>query len=87
MENRKVLKSGEFLVEEIEAKDIFIPEEFDEEQMMIAQSCRDFLEAEVYPVMADLEKSDRELMKKLLKTYFLEQELRLTLFVYHLLIK
>jgi len=67
MENKKVLKSGEFLVSETDAKDIFIPEEFNEEQMMIAQSCRDFLEAEVYPVMADLEKGDRELMKQLLK--------------------
>ena len=43
MENRKLLKSGEFLVDEIEAKDIFIPEEFDEEPRMIAQTCQDFL--------------------------------------------
>ena len=49
MENRKVLKSGEFLVDEIGAKDIFIPEEFNEEQKMIAQTCQDFLETEVYP--------------------------------------
>jgi len=67
MENKNVIKSGEFLVRETNAKDIFIPEEFNEEQMMIAQSCRDFLEAEVYPVMADLEKSDRELMRQLIK--------------------
>ena len=67
MENRKILKSGEFLVDEIEAKDIFIPEEFDEEQKMIAQTCRDFLEAEVYPAMNALEKGDRELMKEILK--------------------
>jgi alkylation response protein AidB-like acyl-CoA dehydrogenase len=67
MESRKVLKSGEFLVTEIEAKDIFIPEEFNEEQRMIAQTCRDFLETEVYPKMADLEKGDRELMKNILK--------------------
>lgn len=67
MENRKVLKSGEFLVSEIEPKDIFIPEEFTEEQLMIAQTCRDFLEAEVYPAMVNLEKGDRELMKSILK--------------------
>ncbi len=67
MENKDVIKSGEFLVRETNAKDVFIPEEFDEEQKMIAQSCRDFLDAEVYPVMADLEKSDRELMKQLVK--------------------
>ena len=67
MENRKILKSGEFLVDEIEAKDIFIPEEFDEEQTMISQTCKDFLEAEVYPNIVALEKGDRELMKDILK--------------------
>jgi alkylation response protein AidB-like acyl-CoA dehydrogenase len=67
MENSKVLKSGEFLVAETEAKEVFIPEEFNEEQRMIAQTCRDFLEAEVYPNMNDLEKGDRELMKSILK--------------------
>ena len=67
MEDRKILKSGEFLVEEIEAKDIFIPEEFDEEQLMIAQTCKDFLETEVYPNIDQVEKQDRELMKSMLK--------------------
>jgi alkylation response protein AidB-like acyl-CoA dehydrogenase len=67
MENSKLLKSGEFLVCEIESKDIFIPEEFNEEQRMIAQTCSDFLEAEVYPNLEKVEKSDRELMKSMLK--------------------
>ncbi len=67
MENRKVLKSGEFLVAEVEPQDVFIPEEFDEEQKMIAQTCKDFLEAEVYPNLDDLDKGDRELMKSTLK--------------------
>ena len=67
METRKVLKSGEFLVSEVEAKDIFIPEEFNEEQRMIAQTCQDFLDAEVYPNLEAVEKSDRELMKSILK--------------------
>jgi alkylation response protein AidB-like acyl-CoA dehydrogenase len=67
MENSKLLKSGEFLVNEVEAKDIFIPEEFNEEQRMIAQTCSDFLEAEVYPNLEKVEKSDRELMKSILK--------------------
>lgn len=67
MEDRKILKSGEFLVNGIGPDDIFIPEEFDEEQKMIAQTCRDFLETEVYPKMDALEKTDRELMKSILK--------------------
>ncbi|MEE4214240.1 MAG: acyl-CoA dehydrogenase family protein [Bacteroidales bacterium] len=67
MENKELLKSGEFLVRDISPEDIFIPEEFDEEQLMIAQTCKDFLEAEVYPHMEQLEKGDRELMKTILK--------------------
>lgn len=63
----KLIKSGEFLVKEMDAKDIFIPEEFNEEQKMIAQTCRDFLEAEVYPNLDKLDKGDRELMSSLVK--------------------
>lgn len=67
MEARKVLKSGEFLVENSTANDIFIPEEFNEEQRMIAQTCQDFLNTEVYPNVDKVDKQDRELMKSMLK--------------------
>ncbi len=67
MEIKKNLKSGEFLVADTDAADVFIPEEFNEEQLMIAQSCRDFLAMEVSPQMAELEKGNRELMKSILK--------------------
>ncbi len=67
MEPRKVLKSGEFLVSDIESKDIFIPEELNEEQLMIAQTCQDFLNTEVYPNADKVDKQDRELMKEILK--------------------
>ncbi|MDX9846601.1 MAG: acyl-CoA dehydrogenase family protein [Tenuifilaceae bacterium] len=60
------LKSGEFLVKDVDAKDIFIPEEFNEEQRMIAQTCRDFMEAEVLPNLDKIDKGDRELMKGIL---------------------
>jgi|WetSurMetagenome_2_1015567.scaffolds.fasta_scaffold00014_10 alkylation response protein AidB-like acyl-CoA dehydrogenase len=67
MEAKKILRSGEFLVAGTDYKDVFIPEEFSEEQKMIAQTCRDFLDAEVHPNMVNLEKGDRELMKSILK--------------------
>ena len=67
MEKPKNLKSGEFLVREVDAKDVFVPEEFNEEQLMIAQTCKDFIEAEVYPHLDKLDKGDRELMKEILK--------------------
>jgi alkylation response protein AidB-like acyl-CoA dehydrogenase len=67
MENGKILKSGEFLVDEISFQDIFIPEEFNEEQLMIAQTCRDFLETEVYPNVEKTDAQDINLMKSILK--------------------
>jgi alkylation response protein AidB-like acyl-CoA dehydrogenase len=63
----KILKSGEFLVDEISSEDIFIPEEFNEEQLMIAQTCKDFLEAEVYPNVDKTDAPDTTLMKSILK--------------------
>jgi alkylation response protein AidB-like acyl-CoA dehydrogenase len=67
MEQRKTLKSGEFLVEEVSAADIFIPEEFNEEQLMIAQTCKDFLDAELYPNIDKIDSPDTTLMKSILK--------------------
>ena len=67
MEKRKVLKSGEFLVDEISANDIFIPEEFDEEQKMIAQTIQDFLDTELYPNIDQIDSPDINLMQATLK--------------------
>ena len=67
MENKKIIKGGEFIVKETSFKDIFIPEEFNEEQNMMAQSCHDFVEKEVLPHIDALDKHDTELLKKLVK--------------------
>ena len=66
MGNNKKVIGGEFIVKEAEAKDVFIPEEFDEEQNMIAQTCRDFLEAEVYPNLDSIDQQKEGLMPELL---------------------
>ncbi|MBD81089.1 MAG: acyl-CoA dehydrogenase [Crocinitomicaceae bacterium] len=60
------IKGGEFLIRETEAKDIFIPEEWDEEQKMIAQTCRDFLEQEVFPNLDRIDAMEEGLMPSLL---------------------
>jgi alkylation response protein AidB-like acyl-CoA dehydrogenase len=62
----KALMGGEFLIRETEAKDVFIPEEFDEEQRMIAQSSRDFLEQEVYPHLDRIDALEEGLMPSIL---------------------
>ena len=46
---KRTIKGGEFLVRETPAQEVFIPEEFSEEQKMMAQACSDFIETEITP--------------------------------------
>ncbi|NQU85447.1 MAG: acyl-CoA dehydrogenase family protein, partial [Mariniphaga sp.] len=62
----KVVKGGEFIVNDLEAKDIFIPEEFDEEQRMIADTCKDFLDTEVMPNLARIDAQEEGFVRDLL---------------------
>lgn len=63
MSDNKTTKGGEFLIKQTQAKNIFIPEEFDEEQRMIAQSCQDFLDQEIYPELDELDSLKEGLME------------------------
>ena len=63
----KLVKGGEFMVQELDPKDIFIPEEFDEEQKMIAETCRDFLDTEVFPNLEKIDKQEDNLGRTLLE--------------------
>ena len=54
-ENKASIKGGEFLIKDVEAHQIFIPEEFTEEQQMIATTCRDFLRTEVHPHLNEID--------------------------------
>jgi alkylation response protein AidB-like acyl-CoA dehydrogenase len=67
MSENKMLKGGEFLIRETLAKDVFVPEEFDEEQRLMQQSCRDFTDTQVLPQIEQLEKHDRALLTKLMR--------------------
>jgi alkylation response protein AidB-like acyl-CoA dehydrogenase len=61
------LKGGEWLIKESEAQNVFIPEEFTEEQLMIAKTCSDFIEQEVTPIMDRIDSMEEGLMPKLLE--------------------
>ncbi len=63
---KKVIKGGEFIINETNYQDVFIPEEFDEEQLMIKKTCQDFLEAEVYPNLERIDKQEEGLMQTLM---------------------
>jgi alkylation response protein AidB-like acyl-CoA dehydrogenase len=52
---KEALKGGEFLIKDSTADQIFIREEFNEEQMMIADTCRDFLKTEIWPILDEID--------------------------------
>jgi alkylation response protein AidB-like acyl-CoA dehydrogenase len=67
MKSKAAIRGGEFLIREVTIDEVFIPEEFDEEQLMIAESCNDFVETEIAPHFDDLDDHTEGLMALLLK--------------------
>ena len=64
MENSNYLKGGEFLTKK--STEIFVPEEFNEEQKMIAETCDDFLDKEIFPILDKIDANDPGLMRDLI---------------------
>ena len=63
----QVIKGGAFLTNEWAAEDIFTPEDFTEEQRMIADTTRRFVDNEVTPRIAQLEQHDWRLARDLVR--------------------
>jgi len=64
---QSAIKGGEFLIRETKAQDVFIPEEWSEEQRMIAQTCQDFLDQEIFPRLEEIDSMEHPgLMPELL---------------------
>jgi alkylation response protein AidB-like acyl-CoA dehydrogenase len=67
VQSKNAIKGGEFLIRESQAQEIFIPEEFSEEQKMIEQQCRDFLAKEVWPRLDEIDSmKDPKIMPSIL---------------------
>jgi hypothetical protein len=64
--NKTALKGAEFLVKETTPSEIFIPEDFSEEQLMIREMAEQFVAKEVTPVLDRLDKLEEGLMPSLL---------------------
>ena len=61
------LKGGEFLIKETQAQDIFIREEFGEDQKMMLESTQDFNEREIRTVLTRFEEKDYALVESLMR--------------------
>src|SRR3989441_11399272 len=64
---KEIFKGGSFLIEDRTADEIFTPEDFNEEHRMIADTTRQFVDAEVVPRIDELEKKDWKLSRDLIK--------------------
>ena len=62
---KTVLKGGEWLIKESSASETFIPEDFQEEQIMVRDMCNQFLDAEIYPILDRIDNLEPGLMKSL----------------------
>ena len=62
-----MIKGGEFLVKETSYKDVFIREEFGEEQLMMLNATKEFSNLEIKPNLMRFEKKDYELVEKLMR--------------------
>src|SRR5690554_219227 len=66
--SNKAINGAEFLVRKTAAEDIFIPEEFSEEQRMMAQACQDFIDLEILPISDEIDSmKDHDLVPRILK--------------------
>ncbi|MCX8019676.1 MAG: acyl-CoA dehydrogenase family protein [Chitinophagaceae bacterium] len=62
-----VLKGGEWLIKDSLPAETFTPEDFSEEQNMVKETCNQFLDTEVYPILDRIDKLEPGLMKSLLQ--------------------
>jgi len=60
---KTVIKGGEFIIKNSHPEDIFTPEDFSEEQIMMKESVQEFIDREVWPHKERFEKKDYELTK------------------------
>jgi hypothetical protein len=61
------VKGGSFLMEATSPEEVFTPEDFGEEQILIAKAVTDFVVGEVHPVIEEIEQKKEGLLVSLLK--------------------
>jgi len=62
-----ITKGGEFLIKEIKSEDIFVSEEFNEEQKMMKEAVQDFINREVWPLKERFESKDYALTEEVMR--------------------
>ena len=63
----KVIKGGEFLIKQVDKEDVFITEQFSEEQQMMRDAVVEFIDREVWPIKERFEHKDYALTEELMR--------------------
>ena len=63
----EAIKGGEFLIRETKASEIFIPEEWTEEQKMLSEMCKDFIKTEIMPHLDRMDSMEEGFMPALME--------------------
>lgn len=63
---QKAITGGEFLIRTTAAQDIFIPEEWSEEQIMMKKMCEDFVNQEIVPKLDEIDHQEPGLMESII---------------------
>ncbi len=61
------VKGGAFLIESISPQGVFTPEDYNEEQRLVAKAVSEFVVGEIQPVADDIEEKKEGLLLSLLK--------------------
>jgi len=61
-----IVKGGSFLIEDISPDQVFTPEDFNEEQRLVAKSAEEFAQGEVLPKIDELEVLNYDLIRSLM---------------------
>lgn len=64
---QKAITGGEFLIRHVDSSEVFIPEEWNEEQLMMKQTCLDFVNQEVVPLLDRIDAMEDGLMASLVE--------------------
>jgi alkylation response protein AidB-like acyl-CoA dehydrogenase len=62
-----IIRGGQFLVKETKCEDVFTPEDFNEEQIMMRDSVIEFVDKELWPNKEHFEKKDYALTEEVMK--------------------
>ena len=64
---KNITRGGEFIIKETDCNNVFTPEDFNEEQLMMKQAVHDFIEKEVLPHRERFENKDYKLTEEIMK--------------------